>query len=204
MILHLYCLLHYIWQYLSHNCPVISLDHISWSVVSLWLSWNPSCSKKRLSLMLLLLIIILSSAKLVNEDDLNDVLCEFDAVIEDFKSPVEKRHFRYDEHLKTMKRRSSASVSDSGISDSESELRSVLVNVWGAQWICFPNVTRKKWSNLVFGLCNLTVSKVSHWCRLRTDTWDSRMEIRHCRNDIVMVWMSSVTCGWWSEGALST
>uniref|UniRef100_A0A7N8XL52 Regulator of cell cycle n=1 Tax=Mastacembelus armatus TaxID=205130 RepID=A0A7N8XL52_9TELE len=52
--------------------------------------------------------------------DLNDVLCEFDAVIEDFTSPVEKRHFRYDEHLKTMKRRSSASVSDSGISDSES------------------------------------------------------------------------------------
>uniref|UniRef100_A0A8K9XLA3 Regulator of cell cycle RGCC n=1 Tax=Oncorhynchus mykiss TaxID=8022 RepID=A0A8K9XLA3_ONCMY len=54
------------------------------------------------------------------EDDLSDVLCEFDAVIEDFTSPVEKRHFRYDEHLKTAKRRSSASVSDSGISDSES------------------------------------------------------------------------------------
>lgn len=50
------------------------------------------------------------------------MLCEFDAVIEDFTSPVEKRHFRYDEHLKTMKRRSSASVSDSGISDSESKL----------------------------------------------------------------------------------
>nr|XP_020442614.1 regulator of cell cycle RGCC [Monopterus albus] len=59
-------------------------------------------------------------AKFVQEADLNDVLCEFDAVIEDFTSPVEKRHFRYDEHLKTMKRRSSASVSDSGISDSES------------------------------------------------------------------------------------
>ncbi|XP_038577312.1 regulator of cell cycle RGCC [Micropterus salmoides] len=58
--------------------------------------------------------------KFVNEEDLNDVLCEFDAVIEDFTSPVEKRHFRYDEHLKTVKRRSSASVSDSGISDSES------------------------------------------------------------------------------------
>lgn len=58
-------------------------------------------------------------AKFVNEEDLNDVLCEFDAVIEDFTSPVEKRHFRYDEHLKTMKRRS-ISVSDSGISDSES------------------------------------------------------------------------------------
>uniref|UniRef100_H2MDV1 Regulator of cell cycle n=1 Tax=Oryzias latipes TaxID=8090 RepID=H2MDV1_ORYLA len=53
-------------------------------------------------------------------DDLSDVLCEFDAVIEDFTSPVEKRHFRYDEHLRTMKRRSSASVSDSGFSDSES------------------------------------------------------------------------------------
>ncbi|XP_061082850.1 regulator of cell cycle RGCC isoform X2 [Conger conger] len=54
------------------------------------------------------------------DDDFTAVLCEFDAVIEDFTSPVEKRHFRYDEHLKTMKRRSSASVSDSGISDSES------------------------------------------------------------------------------------
>ncbi|KAJ8282550.1 hypothetical protein COCON_G00050690 [Conger conger] len=54
------------------------------------------------------------------DDDLNAVLCEFDAVIEDFTSPMEKRHFRYEEHLKTVKRRSSASVSDSGISDSES------------------------------------------------------------------------------------
>ncbi|XP_022623040.1 regulator of cell cycle RGCC-like isoform X1 [Seriola dumerili] len=61
-----------------------------------------------------------AQAKFVNEEDLTDVLCEFDAVIEDFTSPVEKRHFRYDEHLKTVKRRSSASVSDSGISDSES------------------------------------------------------------------------------------
>nr|XP_043873924.1 regulator of cell cycle RGCC isoform X3 [Solea senegalensis] len=61
-------------------------------------------------------------AKFVNTEDLNDALCEFDAVMEDFKSPVEKRHFRYDEHLKTMKRRSSASVSDSGISDSETKL----------------------------------------------------------------------------------
>uniref|UniRef100_A0A8C8M6T7 Regulator of cell cycle RGCC n=1 Tax=Oncorhynchus tshawytscha TaxID=74940 RepID=A0A8C8M6T7_ONCTS len=60
------------------------------------------------------------STFLEEEDDLSDVLCEFDAVIEDFTSPVEKRHFRYDEHLKTAKRRSSASVSDSGISDSES------------------------------------------------------------------------------------
>ncbi|XP_036397175.1 regulator of cell cycle RGCC [Megalops cyprinoides] len=57
---------------------------------------------------------------LEEDDDLNAVLCEFDAVIEDFTSPVEKRHFSYEEHLKTMKRRSSASVSDSGISDSES------------------------------------------------------------------------------------
>ncbi|XP_073702412.1 regulator of cell cycle RGCC [Garra rufa] len=61
-----------------------------------------------------------SKSFLQDDDDLNAVLCEFDAVIEDFTSPVEKRHFRYDEHLKTMKRRSSASVSDSGISDSES------------------------------------------------------------------------------------
>uniref|UniRef100_A0A8D3AHE5 Regulator of cell cycle n=1 Tax=Scophthalmus maximus TaxID=52904 RepID=A0A8D3AHE5_SCOMX len=52
--------------------------------------------------------------------ELSDALCEFAAVIEDFTSPVEKRHFRYDEHLQTVKRRSSASVSDSGISDSES------------------------------------------------------------------------------------
>lgn len=68
-------------------------------------------------------------AKSVNEEDLNDVLCEFDAVIEDFTSPVEKRHFRYDEHLKTMKRRSSNSVSDSGISDSESKLGNFLTFV---------------------------------------------------------------------------
>ncbi|XP_037095646.1 regulator of cell cycle RGCC [Syngnathus acus] len=60
-------------------------------------------------------------AKLVVDvDDLDDVLCEFDAVIEDFTSPMEKRHFRYDEHLRIAKRRSSASVSDSGISDTES------------------------------------------------------------------------------------
>ncbi|KAM9485027.1 regulator of cell cycle RGCC-like isoform 3-T3 [Salvelinus alpinus] len=60
--------------------------------------------------------------KFLEEDDLSDVLCEFDAVIEDFTSPMEKRHFQYDEHLKTAKRRSSASVSDSGISDSEKYL----------------------------------------------------------------------------------
>ncbi|XP_018597878.2 regulator of cell cycle RGCC [Scleropages formosus] len=57
---------------------------------------------------------------LEEDDDLHAVLCEFNAVIEDFTSPVEKRHFRYEEHLKSMKRRSSASVSDSGISDSDS------------------------------------------------------------------------------------
>ncbi|XP_076841575.1 regulator of cell cycle RGCC [Brachyhypopomus gauderio] len=54
----------------------------------------------------------------LEDDELSAVLCEFDAVIEDFTSPVEKRHFRYEEHLKIMKRRSS--VSDSGLSDSES------------------------------------------------------------------------------------
>ncbi|KAG8452288.1 hypothetical protein GDO86_004190 [Hymenochirus boettgeri] len=54
------------------------------------------------------------------EEDLNEVLCEFDAVIADFSSPFNKRRFHYDEHLQTMKRRSSASISDSGISDSES------------------------------------------------------------------------------------
>uniref|UniRef100_A0A4W5KV80 Regulator of cell cycle n=1 Tax=Hucho hucho TaxID=62062 RepID=A0A4W5KV80_9TELE len=63
---------------------------------------------------------IVNAGKFLEEDDLSDVLCEFDAVIEDFTSPMEKRHFQYDEHLKTVKRRSSASVSDSGISDAES------------------------------------------------------------------------------------
>uniref|UniRef100_A0A452GF16 Uncharacterized protein n=1 Tax=Gopherus agassizii TaxID=38772 RepID=A0A452GF16_9SAUR len=53
--------------------------------------------------------------------ELAEVLGEFDAVIEDFSSPVSKRHFHYEEHLARMKRRSSASVSDcSGMSDSES------------------------------------------------------------------------------------
>lgn len=59
-------------------------------------------------------------ATFIEDDDLNEVLCEFDAVLEDFSSPFNKRRFRYDEHLQTMKRRSSASISDSGISDSES------------------------------------------------------------------------------------
>ncbi|XP_035460222.2 regulator of cell cycle RGCC isoform X2 [Scophthalmus maximus] len=63
----------------------------------------------------------MKSPKLKSQaEELSDALCEFAAVIEDFTSPVEKRHFRYDEHLQTVKRRSSASVSDSGISDSES------------------------------------------------------------------------------------
>lgn len=54
--------------------------------------------------------------------ELTEVLCEFDAVIEDFSSPVNERHFQYEEHLQRMKWHSSASVSDcSGISDSESE-----------------------------------------------------------------------------------
>ncbi|XP_035309007.1 regulator of cell cycle RGCC [Cricetulus griseus] len=53
--------------------------------------------------------------------DLTDVLCEFDAVLADFASPFHARHFHYEEHLERMKRRSSASVSDSsGFSDSES------------------------------------------------------------------------------------
>lgn len=54
--------------------------------------------------------------------DLTDVLCEFDAVLADFASPFHERHFHYEEHLERMKRRSSASVSDSsGFSDSESK-----------------------------------------------------------------------------------
>ncbi|XP_042190660.1 regulator of cell cycle RGCC isoform X1 [Callorhinchus milii] len=52
--------------------------------------------------------------------DLSAVLCEFDAVIEDFSSPRNNRHFRYDEHLRCLKRRSSTSISDSSFSDSES------------------------------------------------------------------------------------
>ncbi|XP_073436420.1 regulator of cell cycle RGCC [Dendrobates tinctorius] len=59
-------------------------------------------------------------ATFIEDDDLNEVLCEFDAVLEDFSSPFNERRFRYDEHLQTMKRRSSTSISDSGISDSES------------------------------------------------------------------------------------
>lgn len=54
--------------------------------------------------------------------DLTDALCEFDAVLADFASPFHERHFHYEEHLERMKRRSSASVSDSsGFSDTESK-----------------------------------------------------------------------------------
>ncbi|XP_069745688.1 regulator of cell cycle RGCC [Narcine bancroftii] len=54
------------------------------------------------------------------DEDLSAVLCEFDAVIEDFTSPFNKRHFRYDEHLRCMKRRSSLNASDCTASDSDS------------------------------------------------------------------------------------
>lgn len=54
--------------------------------------------------------------------DLTDALGEFDAVLADFASPFHERHFHYEEHLERMKRRSSASVSDSsGFSDSDSK-----------------------------------------------------------------------------------
>ncbi|XP_030421746.1 regulator of cell cycle RGCC isoform X1 [Gopherus evgoodei] len=67
--------------------------------------------------------------------ELAEVLGEFDAVIEDFSSPVSKRHFHYEEHLARMKRRSSASVSDcSGMSDSESETPPPL--------LCLPQPSR--------------------------------------------------------------
>ncbi|ETE59107.1 Response to complement 32-like protein, partial [Ophiophagus hannah] len=50
---------------------------------------------------------------LEDSGELADVLCEFDAVIEDFSSPIKERHFQYEEHLEKMKRRSSTSISDS-------------------------------------------------------------------------------------------
>ncbi|XP_063160367.1 regulator of cell cycle RGCC [Candoia aspera] len=50
--------------------------------------------------------------------ELAEVLCEFDAVIEDFSSPIKERHFQYEEHLEQMKRRSSTSISDSESADS--------------------------------------------------------------------------------------
>ncbi|XP_067419277.1 regulator of cell cycle RGCC [Emydura macquarii macquarii] len=53
--------------------------------------------------------------------ELAEVLGEFEAVLEDFSSPARARPGRYEEHLAQMKRRSSASVSESsGVSDSES------------------------------------------------------------------------------------
>ncbi|XP_054668694.1 regulator of cell cycle RGCC [Grus americana] len=52
---------------------------------------------------------------------LAEALGEFDAVLEEFSCPAGRRRFHYGEHLERMKRRSSASVSDSsGLSDSES------------------------------------------------------------------------------------
>ncbi|XP_043550389.1 regulator of cell cycle RGCC isoform X3 [Chiloscyllium plagiosum] len=58
-------------------------------------------------------------ASRMEDEDLSAVLCEFNAVIEDFASPIDKRHFRYDEHLRCMKRRNSTSTSDGGMSDSD-------------------------------------------------------------------------------------
>ncbi|KPP61358.1 regulator of cell cycle RGCC-like, partial [Scleropages formosus] len=47
------------------------------------------------------------------DTELSEVLFEFDAVIEDFSSPVERRHFSYEEHLRKMKRLSGSSAGDS-------------------------------------------------------------------------------------------
>ncbi|XP_074838949.1 regulator of cell cycle RGCC [Carettochelys insculpta] len=53
--------------------------------------------------------------------ELAEALGEFEAVLRDFASPAGERRFLYEEHLARLKRRSSASVSDSsGFSDSES------------------------------------------------------------------------------------
>ncbi|XP_075775065.1 regulator of cell cycle RGCC [Pelodiscus sinensis] len=53
--------------------------------------------------------------------ELAEALGEFEAVLRDFASPASQRRFPYEQHLARMKRRSSASVSDSsGLSDSES------------------------------------------------------------------------------------
>ncbi|XP_015666541.1 regulator of cell cycle RGCC [Protobothrops mucrosquamatus] len=62
----------------------------------------------------------MQSWKDLSEDggELAEVLGEFDAVMEDFSSPVKERHFQYEEHLEKMKRRSSASISDSESADS--------------------------------------------------------------------------------------
>ncbi|XP_054830386.1 regulator of cell cycle RGCC [Eublepharis macularius] len=53
--------------------------------------------------------------------ELAEALGEFDAVLEDFSSPARERPLRDEEHLRQMKRRSSAGASEgSGASDSES------------------------------------------------------------------------------------
>ncbi|KAM9485026.1 uncharacterized protein ACWYII_005481 isoform 2-T2 [Salvelinus alpinus] len=99
--------------------------------------------------------------KFLEEDDLSDVLCEFDAVIEDFTSPMEKRHFQYDEHLKTAKRRSSASVSDSGISDSENAEDHISAN--------YAGVIEKTFSNELDGcLCKLCTLSLLNGARGQT------------------------------------
>ncbi|XP_060050740.1 regulator of cell cycle RGCC isoform X2 [Erinaceus europaeus] len=55
--------------------------------------------------------------------DLTAALCEFDAVLADFAAPFHQRQHHYEQHLQRMKRRSSASVSDSsGFSDAENSL----------------------------------------------------------------------------------
>lgn len=54
---------------------------------------------------------------LADGGELAEVLGEFDAVIEDFSTPVQERHFQYEEHLEKMKRRSSTSISDSESKD---------------------------------------------------------------------------------------
>ncbi|TRY58240.1 hypothetical protein DNTS_026138 [Danionella cerebrum] len=77
-----------------------------------------------------------------NEDELNAVLCEFDAVIEDFSSPVERLRFRYDEHLQTMKRRSS--VSDSGISAESFSFSDDKLNSLSVVSLKSPRVTSPK------------------------------------------------------------
>ncbi|XP_018584814.2 regulator of cell cycle RGCC-like [Scleropages formosus] len=52
------------------------------------------------------------------DTELSEVLFEFDAVIEDFSSPVERRHFSYEEHLRKMKRLSGSSAGDSDSAES--------------------------------------------------------------------------------------
>ncbi|XP_015500578.1 regulator of cell cycle RGCC isoform X1 [Parus major] len=62
---------------------------------------------------------------------LAEALGEFDAVLAEFSCPAGRRRFFYGEHLERMKRRSSASVSDSsGLSDSERTVRCVSRITW--------------------------------------------------------------------------